>query len=139
MSIAGQQETVYMPAVTKLYNGNAKIKLATIKKRVNHNSDGTLPNVQLKATWTDTCDYCWNIARAHRGVTEVYTRRKLQKNHELAKLYQVLILLRKQFSSKFKRYSDEFKHDIVLRINGTNFKTITNVGTSITLLLIVRK
>ena len=131
LSIAGQQESINAPAVSKLSNGNAKIRLGSIKKRVNHRSDGTLPNVVLSANWpiraTISGVYRSNIS----GNFSTGEITKIPRASEI--LSSVDFTLENDLKVNLKRYSDDFKHDIDLKINESNFKTITNVDTSTTI------
>lgn len=131
ISIAGQVQTVNMPSVTKMNTGNSKIKLGSIKKRVNHRSDGTLPNVVLSANWpiraTISGIYRSNIS----GNFSTGEITRIPRASEI--LSSVDFTLENDLKVNLKRYSDEFKHDILLKINGINFKIITNVDTSTTI------
>ncbi|HHY70478.1 MAG TPA: hypothetical protein GX519_02215, partial [Thermoanaerobacterales bacterium] len=131
MSIAGQEEIVYMPAVTKLNNGNARIKLATIKKRVKHRNDGTLPNVTLKAVWPIRATIAGVYRSTIEGIFNTGEIKRIPRASEVKSSAD--FTLENDLKVNLKRYSDDFKHDILLKINGSDFKTITNVDTSTTI------
>lgn len=131
MSISGQEQTVYMPAVTKLNNGDARIKLATIKKIVKHRDDGTLPNVVLKAVWPIRA----TIAGVYRSTIEgTFSTGEIKRIPRASEIKSsVDFTLENNLKVNLKRYSDDFKHDVLLKINGSNFKTITNVNITTTI------
>lgn len=131
MSVAGQTQTVSMPAVTKLNNGSARIKLATIKKRVKHRDDGTLPNVVLKAVWPIRATIAGVYRSTIEGSFNTGEIKRIPRASEIKSSAD--FTLENDLKVNLKRYSDDFKHDILLKINGSNFKTITNVDTSTTI------
>ena len=131
MYIANQGGNIYMPAVSKTTNSDVKIKLASLTRRVYHNPDGSLKNVVLKAIWPIRA----NIGGVYRNVVEGSFNtgeiNRIPRSSEI--LSSANFTLENNLQVNLKSYFDEFRHDILLKINGSNFKTITNVDTSTTI------
>lgn len=134
ISIGGQEETVWMPAISKLSSGDTKIELAKLKKRVYHNSDGTLPNVSIKAVWPIRANMTISGVTTYRSTIEgTFNTGEITKIPRASEiLSSVDFTLENALSVSLKRYSDKFKHDITLKINGTTYKSASNIDTTTT-------
>lgn len=128
--IANQEATVDMPAVSKMYNGDAKIKLASITKRVYHRDDGSLQNVTIKAVWPIRATISGVYRATIEGAFNTGEIDRIPRASEI--ISSVDFTLENDLTVNLKRYSDDFKHNVVLKINNSTFKTVTNVDTTTT-------
>lgn len=130
INVAGNNDNVWMPAVTKDDDSAREIKLATRTVRVWHNDDGTLPNVYINAVWPiqATIDgvYRYDISCGFNTgeINRIPRASSISSNSSFT--------IGNDFPVAIKRASDSFKHDIYLKINNANFKTISKIDTNYT-------
>lgn len=128
ISIAGDNKGVWMPSVKKYDSNVREFKLASRTVRVRHRDDGTLPNVYISAVWTiqATID---NVYRANIScgfntgeINRIPRASSISSNSSFT--------IGNNFPVTIKRASDSFKHDVFLRINNSNFKTVSKIDTN---------
>lgn len=128
ISIAGDNSNVWMPAVTKYDSNVREIKLATRTVRVWHNDDGTLPNVYISAVWPIQAYideyYRYDISCGFNTgeINRIPRASSISSNSSFT--------IGNDFPVAIQRASDSFKHDVFLKINDSNFKTVSKIDTN---------
>lgn len=128
ININGNNGNVWMPAVSKYDSNVREIKLATRTVRVKHRDDGKLPNVYISAVWPIQAYidgvYRGNISCGFNtgAINDIPRSSSITSNPSFTIGNNLPVVIR--------RASDSFKHDVFLRINNSNFKSVSKINTN---------